>query len=119
MPNATVPADREAMSAAPIFTREEIATAFAKGCSKPMWLRDVLKMKRERGDTDIDGFKDICRFYAHGFNASIQGAAYSMRQWVRKPHASAVIQARREAFLADLEAVMAGTFFNDSQKLAA
>jgi hypothetical protein len=75
-------------------------------------LRDALRMKRERGDADCDAFKDICRSYAHGFGATVEGAARSMRQWVKTPHASPRYQAMREAFLADLEAIQAGTFFN-------
>lgn len=87
---------------------------------KPMFLRDALRMKRERGDTDCDGFKEVCRFYASGFNATISGAAYAMRQWVQKPHASPAIQARRVAFLADLDAILNGTFTTDKNtKLAA
>jgi len=75
-------------------------------------LRDALRMKRERGDPDCDGFKDICRFYAHGFGATVEGAARSMRKWIQTSHASPRYQAMREAFLADLEAIQAGTFFN-------
>jgi hypothetical protein len=75
-------------------------------------LRDALRMKRERGDADCDDFKEICRFYAHRYGATVEGAARSMRKWVQTPHASPRYQAMREAFLADLEAIQVGTFFN-------
>lgn len=80
--------------------------------TKAEFLRDVIAMKHERGDTDVDGFKQVCREFGSGTNATVGGAAWAMRQWVanRKTWISEEQHARRVAFLADLDAVIAGRF---------
>ncbi|TPN26594.1 hypothetical protein FKO01_25295 [Mesorhizobium sp. B2-3-3] len=80
--------------------------------TKPEFLRDVIAMKRARGDTDIADFATVCREFGSGVSATIGGAAWAMRQWVakRKTWISDIQHARRIAFLADLDAVIAGTF---------
>lgn len=80
--------------------------------TKPTLLRDVLAMKRERGDADIADFRQVASVFAYGLDASIAGAEHSMAQWVarRSRLISDRLQAKRVAFLADLRAVMAGEF---------
>ncbi|GAA2816958.1 hypothetical protein EDC40_103687 [Aminobacter aminovorans] len=81
--------------------------------TKPTLLKDALRMKRERGDVDADGFKTIAiNDFAYGLNATIEGAEWAMAQWVAKRtnNPSEAYQARRVAFLADLRAILAGTF---------
>lgn len=81
--------------------------------TKPTLLRDALRMKRERGDADADGFKTIAiNDFASGLNATIAGAEWAMAQWVAKRtnNPSEAYQARRVAFLADLRAILNGTF---------
>lgn len=101
MPNPSIAATGEAMPEAGLLPQ-----------SQPVFLRDVIAMKRERGDADIEDFKGVCRQFGSSQYATINGAAYAMRQWVRKSHPSKSYQAKREAFLADLEGVLAGTFFH-------
>lgn len=88
--------------------------------TKPEFLRDVIAMKRARGDTDLDGFKRVCAEFGSGVNATIGGAAWAMRSWVknRKTWISDVQHARRIAFLADLDAVIAGTFGVEFKRVA-
>ena len=81
-------------------------------------LRDALRLKRERGDADCEAFNDIANTYAYRLNASIQGAAWTMRQLIEKPLASPTHQAARVAFLADLESIMAGTFAVEQKRAA-
>ena len=75
--------------------------------TKPELLRDVLRMKRNRGDADADQFKAVvCADFAVRLNASVGGARNAMEQWLRKgalPDTPA-----RRAFLVDLNAVLAG-----------
>lgn len=84
--------------------------------TEPLLLRDVLAMKRQRGDTDIAGFKEVCREFAYGLNGTISGGIWAMNQWIkaadagRQPWVGKVTQDRRRAFVADCEAVLAGTF---------
>lgn len=81
--------------------------------TKPTLLCDALRMKRERGDNDCDGFKTIAiNDFAYGLNATIAGAEDAMSQWVAKRtnNPGPRYQAMREAFLADLRAIRAGTF---------
>ena len=84
--------------------------------TKPQFLRDVLTMKHERGDGDVDGFRSICREFGSGLNATIEGAVWAMNQWIKaadagkQPWVSSVTQDRRRAFVADCETVLAGTF---------
>lgn len=75
--------------------------------TKPELLRDVLRMKRNRADADADQFKAVaCADFAVKLNASVGGARNAMEQWLRKG-ALHDTPARR-AFLADLDAVLAG-----------
>lgn len=78
----------------------------------PAFLRDVLRMKRNRGDNDAEQFKQIATFeFASRLDATISGAAWAMRQWVAKAEKlgwSDDKVARCSAFLADLDAVLAG-----------
>lgn len=82
--------------------------------TKPDLLRDVLRMKRNRGDADADQFKRVAREFGSGLNATISGAAWAMRQWAAKQAAGGPVfltystAAERAAFLGDLDAVMAG-----------
>lgn len=53
--------------------------------SKPTLLRDALRMKRERGDTDADLFKAIViDDFGAGLNATIGGAIWAYPQWIAK-----------------------------------
>lgn len=96
-------------------TRDDLISAL-KPCRfaapKPAFLRDVLRMKRNRGDADADQFKAVaCYDFAVKLNATIDGAAWAMRQWIAKSEKlgwSETKKAQREAFLADLDAVLAG-----------
>ena len=79
--------------------------------TEPLLLRDVLYMKRQRGDLDIQAFKYGAGDFASGLNATISGAAWAVRQWVAKSDNlgwTAEKLVNRKAFLADLEAVLAG-----------
>lgn len=84
--------------------------------TKPSLLRDVIAMKRERGDTDIENFKLVCQEFAYGINGTISGGIWAMNQWIKsadagkQPWVGKVTQDRRRAFVADCEAVLAGTF---------
>lgn len=84
--------------------------------TKPFLLRDVLRMKRKRGDTDCEAFKLVCREFAHGLNGTISGGIWAMNQWIKaanagkQPWIGDVTQGRRRAFVADCEAALAGTF---------
>ncbi|TPK59065.1 MULTISPECIES: hypothetical protein [unclassified Mesorhizobium] len=95
-------------------TRDGLISALSPkpGLHKPEFLRDVIAMKKARGDTDIADFTMVCREFGSGTNATVGGAAWAMRQWVakRKTWISEAQHARRIAFLADLDAVIAGTF---------
>lgn len=74
---------------------------------EPYFLRDVLRMKRTRGDGDAEQFKVVaCDLFASRLNATISGASRAMRQWLDKGAVSDT--AARRAFLADLDAVLAG-----------
>lgn len=77
----------------------------------PTLLRDVLRMKRNRGDHDAEAFKlTATTEFASGLNATISGAGRAMGQWAasRPEWVSDARQARRMAFLSDLEAVQSG-----------
>jgi hypothetical protein len=92
--------------------------------TRPTLLRDVIAMKRERGDTDIAAFRSVCHEFAHGINGTISGGIWAMNQMIksadagRQPWIGAVTQARRRAFVADCEAVLAGTFGVDFRAVA-
>lgn len=79
---------------------------------KPFFLRDVLRMKRNRGDADADLFKAVAvDLFASRLDATVSGAAWAMRQWVPKANQlgwSDDKVARCTEFLADLDAVLAG-----------
>ena len=92
-------------------TRDDLVRALTPTFAPPtgpVLLADVLRMKRARGDADCADFERIARDYGARLNATIRGAAWAMRQWVAKGHPSEAHQAMREAFLADLERVLAG-----------
>lgn len=82
--------------------------------TEPTLLRDVLFMKRSRGDADADQFKTVAREFASWLDATIGGAAWAMRQWIERQEAGGAYVpgtrslAARKAFLADLDAVIAG-----------
>lgn len=91
--------------------------------TKPEFLRDVLAMKRAAGHNDAEDFRLVSREFGSGLNATISGAAWAMRQWIAKrpKWITDAQQAHREAFLADLEAVMRGEWdhlFNQTRKAA-
>lgn len=79
---------------------------------KPFFLRDVLRMKRNRGDADADLFKAVAvDLFASRLDATIGGAANAMRQWLAKADRLGWNERqvnRCTAFLADLDAVLAG-----------
>lgn len=95
-------------------TRDGMISALVPSTTKagPTLIRDVLRMKRNRGDADADQFKALALYqFASGLNASISGASWAMRQWLVKADKlgwSDRKVARSEAFLADLDAVLAG-----------
>ncbi|MBN9073983.1 MAG: hypothetical protein J0H34_20775 [Rhizobiales bacterium] len=79
--------------------------------TKPYFLRDVLRMKRASGDADCEQFKLICKEFGSGLNATISGAAWAMRQWIAKADRLGWTDVKVDlctAFLADLDAVLAG-----------
>lgn len=78
--------------------------------TKPTLLRDVLALKRERGD-DCADFLFIARGdFASQLNATIVGAEHQTAFRIARPQVSDRLQAKRVAFLADLRAVLAGEF---------
>lgn len=87
----------------------------------PDLLRDVLVMKRNRGDIDVADFREVCRDFGSGIDATIEGAARAMRRWtMHRPTWLSVEQhKRRQRFLADLDAVLNGTFGNEFFRPAA
>lgn len=90
--------------------------------TKPQFLRDVLRMKRARSDTDADYFKAISKDFAYGLNATISGAAWAMRQWVAKGEKLGWSEMKiisRKAFLADLDAVLSGDLTGWDVKMGA
>lgn len=103
-------------------TRDGLISALTPGlvaATKPALLRDVLRMKRNRGDADADQFKAVALDdFAVRLDASVAGARNAMEQWLRKG-ALTDTDARR-AFLADLDAVLAGDMCGwDIAKVAA
>ncbi|PWJ88394.1 hypothetical protein C8D77_111117 [Mesorhizobium loti] len=78
--------------------------------TKPEFLRDVVRMKRSRGDTDVSEFIDICRDFASGSFATIEGAARHMRRQTQGKSRFNEYWRARFAFLADLDAVLDGSF---------
>lgn len=74
---------------------------------EPFFLRDVLAIKRERGDADCADFRKVCDDFAYRLNATISGARRNMARWIenRQSWVDDKHHARRIAFLADLDAV--------------
>ncbi len=97
-------------------TRDGIIKALTFTPTGPTFLRDVLKMKRERGDNDCDAFRRVAKEFGVGLNATVVGASNAMRQWIAKQEAGKKLffsystKDERKAFLADLDAVRNGTF---------
>ena len=97
-------------------TRDGIIGALTFAPAAPTFLRDVLKMKRERGDNDCDAFRRVAKEFGVGLNATVSGASNAMRQWIAKQEAGKKLffsystKDERKAFLADLDAVRNGTF---------
>ncbi len=81
--------------------------------TKPEFLRDVARLKRDRGDTDASEFLDVCRDFAYGLNATINGAERFMRRRVEGKSRFNEYWRPRFAFLADVEAVLDGSFTHD------
>lgn len=82
--------------------------------TKPTLLRDALRMKRERGDADADAFKKaVIEDFGSGLNATIGGAIWAYPQWIKKADKigwnAAKVESRKR-ILADLQAIVAGTF---------
>lgn len=104
MPKTIVPADGEATPAARLLT-----------AAGPTLLRHAIRMKRERGDADVDQFKEAVRLdFASGMDATIGGAIRAYTQWTAKADKIGWWPARLESrmrILADLQAIEAGTFF--------
>ena len=97
-------------------TRDGIIKALTFAPAAPTFLRDVLKMKRERGDNDCDAFRRVAKEFGVGLDATVSGASNAMRQWITKQEAGKKLffsysnADERKAFLADLDAVRSGTF---------
>lgn len=81
--------------------------------TRPEFLRDVVRMKRNRQDTDVAEFIEICRDFASGSYATIEGAARHMRRQTEGKSRFNVYWRPRFAFLADLDAVIDGSFTHD------
>lgn len=97
-------------------TRDGLIAALTFAPTAPTFLRDVLNMKRERGDNDCDAFRRVAKEFGSGLNATVVGASNAMRRWIAKQEAgkwlffSYSTSDERKAFLADLDAVRNGTF---------
>jgi hypothetical protein len=81
--------------------------------TKPEFLRDVAMMKRNRGDHDVSEFLDVCKDFASGIYATIGGAERFMRRKVEGKSRFNTYWQPRFAFLADVEAVLNGSFAHD------
>lgn len=81
--------------------------------TKPEFLRDVAIMKRNRGDYDVSEFLDVCKDFAFGIYATIEGAARHMRRQTEGKSRFNAYWRPRFAFLADLEGVINGSFAHD------
>ena len=104
--------EREGQMADFTTTRDGIIGALTFTPTGPTFLRDVLKMKRERGDNDCDAFRRVAKEFGVGLNATVSGASNAMRQWMagKKVYFGYSNADERKAFLADLDAVRNGTF---------
>lgn len=75
-----------------------------------MSLRDALRIKKERGDTDCDDFKAVAKLLAYGLNACV-GSCYKTIRAIADRHiregSPAAVVARLEAFLSDLDGFQA------------
>jgi len=49
----------------------------AKSVNKPRFLRDVLAIKKDRGDEDCAYFELNARYYANRLNSTVEGAHYT------------------------------------------
>lgn len=61
-------------------TGTDLARAFAgiaQTVNKPRFLRDVLAIKKERGDEDCAYFELNARYYANRLNSTVEGAHYT------------------------------------------
>lgn len=75
----------------------------------PLLLRDVLRMKRNRGDADADQFKAVAReALGNGIDSTISGAARTVRAIIAQGGYPAAKVDAYAALLADIEAVLAG-----------
>jgi hypothetical protein len=81
--------------------------------TKPEFLSDVIAMKRNRGDEDVAEFREVCRDFAYGINATIEGAARTMRRLTNGKSRLNPYWRSRFAFLDDLDAVVDGSFSHD------
>lgn len=82
--------------------------------TKPELLRDVLRMKRERGDADADAFKKaVINDFGSGLNATIGGAIWGYGCWIKKADKigwnAAKVESRKR-ILAELQLIVAGKF---------
>lgn len=87
--------------------------------TKPRFLRDVAIMKRNRGDEDVSQFLDVCKDFDSGIYATIEGAARAMRRWCEGKGRFNAYWKLRFAFLADLDAVIDGSFDHDFREAPA
>lgn len=78
--------------------------------TKPELLIDLFRMKKARGDADLEDFKAVAKDFAAPVNCLIRAAEWAMAQWVAKrpDGVSDLHHARRIKFLADLRAVLNG-----------
>lgn len=94
------------MNAVPQAFAAATKTLLSLANSQPDLLRDVLRLKRLRGDADADQFKAVaCADFAVKLNATVGGAQWGMRQWLAKGALRSTPE--RVAFLADLDSVRA------------
>jgi hypothetical protein len=52
-------------------------TSIAQTVNKPRFLRDVLAIKKDRGDEDCAYFELNARYYANRLNSTVEGAHYT------------------------------------------
>lgn len=79
--------------------------------TKPEFVKDVLAMKRHRGDADCDQFKMVAMEFQNRLYADIRGAAYTIRFLLSKAEKAGQSThwiKTRSAFLADLDRVLSG-----------
>ena len=97
-------------------TRTGLIAALTPGLlpqSRPVLLSDAKAMKLARGDTDMGDFALCVREFGSRYNATIEGAANAMSQWIAKADKlgwSETRVLRCKVFLADLNAIRDGSF---------